>query len=168
MAKVFYDIERFIQDMEQVFKDNLNDEIALIDAEKGDYVLPPISDNAWFFRNLNDKIMNYSQFVVFGFDENVKSESAQVDNNIRVAKIFFEVCVTDQTSIIDLKRTHYKLLRYSRALEQVAFKNLGKFPSINQPQVEILFPTEVPIKSDVEPMLINTAGVSITAKFTAN
>ena len=144
-------------------KSKLNDQLALIDTEKGDYELDPINNDAWYFQNLSDEVWSYSAFVVWGMYDNPEQTDSQSNNAMKANKMFFEVCLPDDGGPIN-ENVFYKLLRYTRALEQVVDKNYDKVRSGLKVQVSSLSPTSF----DLGGKTFRSAGILITANMSRN
>ena len=154
-----YDTESFIKDVEILFKANLNAELLLIDTEKGDYILNPINENAWYLHNLQEEVFSYSHFVLISMRSNVSvSEPSEYSYNKEVM-LDIEICMPDEGDD-DVTNIFWQLLRYTRALETIVFKNFDSFQGITKLKVNSLIPAEYPFKGK----LIRSAGVSVSAK----
>lgn len=130
-----YDIEQFMTELEQFLKDNLNNKIAAVNAEKGDFSIDTISDDAYFLQTWNDKIANFNPVVFFGVDS-VRSES----NGPAVKKIYgVSVIIVFEDSGEDLN-TPKKLYRYSRCLEEIFKENWDKMKNSVKIKIESMVP----------------------------
>jgi len=159
-----YDVEQFLRDIETLYKAKLNDEIAVINAEKTDFTLSDISDNAWYFQELAKQAFSYKNFVVYGILDDPRTLDTMSDNYIREVKVFLEVVIPVDGG----KKTEaeiYKLLRYSRALESVALKNYDR---LSRRVTRLKFETLKPNMIDIDDRLrIRSAGIVISAALTA-
>ena len=156
-----YDTESMLRDIETKFKANLNSEIAIINAEKGDFTIPDIvTPDAWYLQYL-PRTFSYKNFLMWGIESSTITDS-QPGNRISTHKFFLEVVVSDggekQTDAI-----LYSLLRYTRALEEVARKNSDMFQGRAKAKVEALTPTSFPINGK----LYRSAGIRIEASLNA-
>ena len=60
-----YDEEQMIRDIETTFKAKLNDEIAVINAEKADSLtLDTIASDKYIFETLDKRVQNYKGFFI--------------------------------------------------------------------------------------------------------
>lgn len=111
MAK--YDVESFMDEFVTALKTNLAARITAINSEKGnDPVLEAISDSAWIFQTLDEKALNYRDFIFYYIDDisgEINGPHASKDLTIEVD--FF---VYDRQDNLLMKR----VLRYWRALEE--------------------------------------------------
>ena len=156
-----FDTEDLIKKVRDVYKANLNAEIAIIDTEKADFTTPAISTDAWFLQNLPEGVYNYSEFVVYGL-EKVDYDEPQLDNNIKNVTIFIEVVITDDGTD-DAENAFWKHMRYIRALQQVAFKNFDKYRGIAKVKVDELEPTGFSLDGKI----FRTAGIKISGIMSA-
>jgi len=157
-----YDTETFLRDLETVYKANLNTRIAAINAEKADFNINNINANAWYFQNMNSDIFSYDEFIVWGLSKPPDVEVFQNDNYLKIVKVFIEVVIPDagETSTENII---WKLLRYTRALEEVAFKNFDKFQGVAKTSVESLLPTSF----ELDGKMFRSSGISISAAMSA-
>ena len=144
-------------------KSKLNDEIAVVDADKGDYALDPVNDDAWYFQNLNDEVWSFANFVVWGMYDNPTQPSSQNNNAMKSNQMFFEICIPDDGGPIS-ENVYYKLLRYIRALEAVIDKNYDKVRSGLKVQIDSLSPTSF----DLGGKTFRSAGILVTANISRN
>jgi hypothetical protein len=166
MAKYKYDAEMFLVDVRNIFRANLNDRIDLINTEKqtitsgteDDFAIDKISDKAWYLSHV-PKVMNYEQFVCWGLDD-VTIEQAQPDGAKQKITVFVEVVIPDKGEKYR-ESTIYKLLRYSRALQDIALKNFDKIQGYGSIQVESLSPTLV----SIDGKMLRTSGINVSASF---
>ena len=159
-----YDTESFLRELETVFKNNLNGRISAINTEKGDFSIPEIRDDAWYFQNLNSEVFSYPVFVVWGLETkpNPNETETQNDNYIEEVKVFIEVAMPDDGDTTS-QNTVWKLLRYTRALKEVAFKNFDKFQGYAKTKVDRLEPTSFNLDGN----MFRSAGIQIVASLTA-
>lgn len=159
-----FDTEDLLKATESLIKSKLNDELVVIDNQKGDYSLDPINDNAWYFQNLHDQCWSYPIFVVWGMYDNPNNTDNQNNNSLKNVEMFFEVCVPDSAGPIS-QNTFYKLLRYTRALERVIHKNYDKIRSGLKVQVDSLNPSSFLLDED---RAFRSAGILVKAAISAN
>jgi hypothetical protein len=157
-----YDTEVFLKDLETVLKDNLNTEITAINTEKGDFSIDTIETNAWFLQNLEERVFNYKQFVIWGMTEPSILSGQQNDNSIEEINVFVEIGIPDSGETTS-ENTFWKLLRYSRCLGSIVRKNFDKFQGTTKIRVEQLIPTVYEFKNNS----FKSAGIRIIASKTA-
>jgi len=166
MANFKYDVELFLTDIEKIFKANLNNCIDAINLEKqtitpeanDNFNIAHINDKAWYFEHI-PSVWSYPQFIVWGIDD-IQVLNAQPDGASQKVTVFIEVGIPDDGSIIN-QSFIYKLLRYSRALQDIALKNFDGVRGYGTIQVETLSPALVSI-SDKK---LRISGINISATF---
>jgi len=139
-----YDLEQLVRDLETLFKAQLNTEISIVNADKADFALPLIKENAWYMNHI-PKVWNHSEWIVWGMSNAPETTDRQQDNRMREARIFFEVLIPDRGN--NTEPNFYKILRYSRALEAVANKNFDK---VGRGIVKLQVDQSVPVGFQVE------------------
>jgi len=161
MAK--YDTESFLKQLITLLKANLNTQISAINTEKADFSIDTIDDDAWYFQNLNDNVFNNTVFVAYGIEANAKVSEPQQDNYVKEISVFIEVSMSDDGDTTN-ENVMWRLLRYTRALEEVVFKNYQKIDSRAKLRVKNLEPTSF----SLEGRLFRSAGINVTAALTAD
>lgn|SRR4030043_547671 len=159
-----YDLETFLKEFESVFKTNLNTKIIALNTEKGDFTIEQINDNAWYFGNINSSVFSYPQFAVWGIDNTSRErvESQQFDNFIKTIQVYIEIVIAD-TGELDTPNMMWRMLRYTRCLESIAFQNFDKFQGKAKMTIENLLPTSF----EIDGKIFRSAGISLTARMTA-
>lgn len=158
-----FDTERVLKNAFEVMKARINEEITLINVEKNDFAILPINEKGMYFGQL-PKAFNYNPMLVYGFEGNPQLEAAQANNHIKSINLYFEVVLVDGGAKED-ENIIYKLLRYSRALENVfAIYHSKIMEGYGSIQVNTLVPTTL---FTVDGKTVRSAGVSVTAKITA-
>lgn len=155
-----YDVEQVIRDLATMYKSKLNDKITAINTEKGDFEIPAINDSAWFLQHI-PVTWNYKQFVIYGF-ENIDSGGTQEDNMVQQSEIFFEVAIPDSNETSSEAQI-YKLLRYARALREVAHENYDSLRGYGKITVASLTPTAIEINGKS----LKASGVRISASISS-
>lgn len=161
-----YDIELFLYDLEKIFKDNFNNKVNQINNEKindspiqkDDFAIENINDAAWYFYNIPSN-WSYSKFIVYGLSD-IQLSAQQYDGHIQTVTVFFEVAIMDE-GLEPSKSQIYKLLRYTRCLQEIALENFDKIRHYGKIQVDSLPPTVV----DVSGKILKTSGINVTASF---
>jgi len=165
---MLYDEEFMISDIETLFKDKLNSEIDLVNAEKGSVsgdalFIPNIPTDKYNFETMNKSLLNYRGFfVMYGIADTPIKEQQQ-GNYIEDLTISFEVSTIDNGSK-NLTNKFYQLLRYRRALKAVIMKNPEVFRGYATPLVGSLRPTAFPYDKQ---KAILSIGITIKASVTA-
>lgn len=113
-----FDIECFLDNLEQFLKDNLNDRIAAIDAEKNSgWTTELVDDAAYIFQSLDNMPVNFDPILFYGVSS-VESDGINGATG-KTYKIEISIIKADSES----KTTGKKLLRYQRALEEIFEEN---------------------------------------------
>lgn len=159
-----FDTETVLKNAIAMVKLKLNDELAVINTEKGDWDIANLNAAAYYFGQIPKGAFNYNPFAVYGFLGDPTFDASQPDNHIKVIPLFFEVVLVDGGNKDD-ENIIYKLLRYSRALENVFNKNHSKImEGYGNIQVTSLAPTTL---FNLDGKIVRSAGVSVTARITA-
>jgi len=153
-----YDIELFLSDIEAIIKSKLNDKITAVNLEKGDSLISSINDKAWYFSQLPSN-WSYKQFIVWGL-QNIELNAQQNDAHIQTVSVFFEVVIPDGNEA-KAEAQIYKLLRYTRCLQEVVTENFDSIRHYGKLQVESLPPTLI----SVGDKSLKSSGVNISASF---
>lgn len=118
MSQPRYDLEDMLFEVADMLKSNLNTEIQLITTEKDDGIeLRTIADNAYAIQSMDDKVMNYADFVFMDI-EALESEGLGPETSEK-----FGMLVLLVTSQINDKNQVRKVLRYGKALKRTFEKN---------------------------------------------
>lgn len=157
-----YDSEQFLRDLETIYKAKLNDEITAINTEKGDFSIDSIEAEAWYLDRI-PKVWSYNRNVIFGLHENPNQVQSQAGNVLKTVLVQFEVLIPD-AGAAESEALVYELLRYTRALKQVAYKNFDKFRGRATLMVESLDPVRFPLNGK----MVRTGGVTVKASLTDN
>ena len=136
-----YDAERFIDDLLEIFRTNLNTKIAEIQAEKAIFLgsknfdLPTLEDNAWF-DTLDVKTVNFDPFVYFGINDNalIEIESAEASDYTAFSTVILDYNGDDATM-------YKKMLRYIRALREIVSENFDTISEVSNLKVATINPT---------------------------
>lgn len=153
-----YDVEGFITDLVTLFKSKLNDKAAALNTEKSDTLLTNINESAWYFHNL-PTTWSYPVFVVYGL-QNIEVINSQYNAQLQRITVFIEVAITDGGSS-ESEAQIYKLLRYTRCLQEIANENFDKLRGYSKLTVDSLPPTLV----DVSGKILKTSGINVSASF---
>jgi hypothetical protein len=158
---VTYDIENLLGDIESLLKQNLNTEIAKIEAEKasqGKAVgLPGVDPNAYYEQSWNDEILNRAPAIFFGIADTDAEGAGPA--TIEKFKLFIEVVVID--SGMD-KFTSRRVHRYSRAVKKVLQDGFANFPVAGKIKIVTVVPASFRLNADSSDN-IKVGGVVVTA-----
>lgn len=137
-----YDIEEFIDELEQLIKDDLNTKIAAIDSEKADGITTaPIPDAAISYTLLENVITNYKASMLIRL-MSVATESA-LSANADTWTIELAVIIPDTYDINTPKR----LFRYQRALVEIVQEKFSFTRTKAKVEVAGLAPVDFRIQS---------------------
>lgn len=161
MGSVKYDVEQLIRDLETMFKANLNTKIGDINTQKGDFNISTVNESAWFFQHI-PQVWNYPVFVIYGFQD-IDSNQPQEDNMVQVAESFFEVVIPDSNKASSEAQV-YQLLRYARALREVAHENFDSLRGYAKLTVTSLTPTAIELPNGKS---LKASGIRISASISA-
>lgn len=112
------DFEDILNSIKQILVANLNDKFLEISAEKNDgLVIPPVVDAAYLLQTLDERVANYSPFIVYGI-----IDIENIVNGPQIAKrlVIEVVFVLDDNGREEINRVLYRALR---ALEEVFSEN---------------------------------------------
>lgn len=152
------DVETIVKKTQELIKSKLNDQIDCITAEKNDWEIEKINDDAWYFQQLGDEVYSYPSFIVWGIYSNPSVTDDAYSNSMKKVTMFFEVVIPDSGGPIS-ENVFYKLLRYTRALETVVQKNYDKVHSGIKVKVSQLNPTSFSTNNET----FRSAGIEVEA-----
>lgn len=156
MAK--YDVESFLTNVKTVFQSNLNTKITELNTEKGDFDIDQIPTDAWYINHI-PKVWSYNTFIVWGISD-IPLSNQQPGAAIQTVNLFIEACVQDKGYPVS-ESVIYQLLRYSRALLEVANENFDKLQGYGKLQLDSLSPSLV----DISGKRIRMSGINLSASF---
>jgi hypothetical protein len=158
-----YDTEVLLKTALSTVQSLMNSEITALNTEKADFEVASVNASAYYFGSL-PKVWNHNPMIVYGIDSQPTLEAVQDDNAVKPVILYFEVVLVDGGSKED-ENIIYKLLRYSRVLEDIFQKNSGKImQGYGTLKVTGLAPTSL---FSADGKLVRSAGVTVTARITA-
>lgn len=144
MAK--FDVENFMDEFVAKLKTNLAARVSAINTEKGDNpVLESFPDGAFIFQTLDEKALNFRDFVFYYIDDisgEINGPHASKDLTIEV-----DIFVYDRQDNLLMKR----VLRYWRALEEamaLTWDSVGK--GYDRAAIKSLTPIDVKLINSSE------------------
>ena len=151
------DLEYYLARIKELLQDKLPSKLTEIDSEKNDgLVLPQIENDAYFFQGYHERMVNYSDFIIYGIDE-IQSNSVNAMNN-KTYTFFVEIAFTDRgENDVNLK----KMMRYGRALEEIFLENYAKILGNTRFNIQLLEP--ITFESKESGVFLNSIGVKVTA-----
>ena len=155
-------MEDLLDDVEKAFKNNLNDKIAAIEAEKLGKSkgltggLASVAASAYYRQTWSEKILNDKVAFYYGV-ENIAPIDGGGDN-ARIVRVFCEIVLVDGGD--QYNDTHSRAFRYGRAVEEVAKEKLNNLGFASQIKIEAFAPVTVLDAGTSEEMKI--AGIKLT------
>jgi hypothetical protein len=120
---VKYDIENYIDDFIKYLKVELNNQITIINNDKGDSLLNTIADSDYYFRLNSTKSKASKQFVYYEpYSDVVTETNEQGGRYVKNYIIPFGIAFLDNSRNTDTDIDSFKrVIRYQKAFEE-AFK----------------------------------------------
>ena len=134
-----FDTEAFRDHYVDLFKANLNAKIAEINTEKSDTIVLGEFTDAQFTSDLNEKVMNYASFIDYGFTDTVAESNGYGSFSLEIT-MFFAVVFSEPNGGA-LSET--KIMRYTRALQEVAFADVGAESRIQGIEIQPFAPADM-------------------------
>jgi hypothetical protein len=122
-----YDIENFLGNLQTCLVANLNNKIAAINTEKGDFTLDAIDTSAYRLQDLAEGPSQYNPFIVYGELEDPVGESLGSGTAIKYS-VGIELAISDAGADPKIKN---RLLRYRRALMEVIQDNWDRIGQLS-------------------------------------
>lgn len=147
-----FDLEEMVSEFVALFQANLNTKITALNTEKGDSELTTFT-NEQYINDLNKKVMNYSQFIYYTFDE-----INAIQNNSQ-----YEIDATLDFMVVFVEReggtlAETKLLRYTRALTEVVLENID---TLRTQDIEVSIFAPVDAIDSMTNAYLRVAGIKI-------
>lgn len=119
-----YDIEALMFELQDMLKLKLNPMITQIATEKNDGISPRlIGANAWAVQSLDEKVMNYDDYVF------LLCEQMDADGRGPVTAEKYTISVVIVSAQVNSENHVNKMFRYLKALKQTIEKNWDSFNS---------------------------------------
>lgn len=137
-----FDAEQLLDTLFAIMKSELNTRIAKIQAEKtillGDanFDLKTIDDEAWF-DSLDERTVNFDPFVYYGIQDDTIIEIASAESS-DLTLFFLVVAANDNTAVMPRK-----MLRYIRALKEIATRHFADIPEASNLKVVTVQPRDL-------------------------
>jgi hypothetical protein len=153
MAK--YDLERLLTDFKAMMVARLNIKLAEITAEKGDSItLAQVTSDAYFFQTMPPGATQPNPFIVYGLGEPETEGIGPA--TVKAWPIEVSLCLLNPGSDPNIAK---RVLRYSRALEELFHEGWADIPQSITLKVESLAPIEFKWRNQ----LFQATGLSIKA-----
>ena len=136
-----FDLEDFRDILKAYLVDNMAAKVAEINTEKGDSLLVEIPE-AQYFQDFNEKIVNFTDFMYFGFlpfDPGISSGNSLA----QPVSMFFLSMISDHEGGTVGEN---KLLRYTRAMTEIFQANATANAHISDLEITIMPPELVQIR----------------------
>jgi len=153
MAK--FDLEVFSDTLKNYLIDNMAAKVAEINTEKGDDPVLNEIPAAAYFEDFNEKIVNFTDFIYFGFDEFEPGVSNAGEIGQPVSMFFLTLVIDQDGGVVGRN----KILRYTRAMFEIFEENATTDANISDLEMIILPPDRVTL--DLSSDWYKTGGVRI-------
>lgn len=155
------DVEQILRDIGSFLVSNLNNQIAVLNAKKSaegvaEPVLNTVSNDAFFFQSLNEKVANYDPFIFYDVD--LPNTTPITGATGTRAEVDVLAVVSDHGNDDDIG---YRMLRYHRVLKDLFEKNATKVNNRIKLEVGDLSPVSLRIQNSSE----NYRAVGVTLTF---
>jgi len=129
------DVENIVDKVKEIYENNMNAELTVIDTEKADGItIPSIPANGYYI-SLYDQLPNKDPFMVFDVDiSSTDSVNCETGKNIEVTVMVIKEDVNNDDRMWRI------MMRYQRALLEIAEANFDIGKLLNRSEV-----TSVPI-----------------------
>jgi hypothetical protein len=136
MATKGMDIETFLDKVVAMLRRDLNPKIDTINAEKGDDIkMEHVDDDAYIFQTMDERVANHDPVILYGvFDVQSKGIGSATLKTYRLNVVLI---ASDEGKDPSIGR---RMLRYSRALEEVFGQSFATIASGFNVAVESLVP----------------------------
>lgn len=133
-----FDIESFRDHFLSLLQDNMVAKVAEINTEKGDSLLSAPA-NTSYINSFNDTVINLNEFVYYKIKsiETVDSHAGGISRRITMMFVFF------LSSPDDWGIAESKILRYTRACEEIISSNARKESRISDLEINVFEPDMV-------------------------
>lgn len=154
-----FDIEAFRDYMLGVLQAGMTAKVDSINAEKGDTNLDSF-DVEQYLSSFNDTVMNFERFVYYKITE-IKTIDSHAGGIARRVSMMFIACVSEPN---DWSLAEKKILRYSRAMEEIFLSAAKAESRISDFEIEVFEPDMVQL-SENSPWM-QAGGVQISGVIT--
>lgn len=155
-----FDIESFRDYFLQLFLDNLDAKITQINTEKSDDITLESFELAQYVNDMNDKVMNYDSFILYGLLDITSILNAGAPAGLDVT-MSFEIAFTN---LNDSLLAETRIMRYTRALSEVVEENSSNNSQIGSIEVSQYAPITLALNKNSPVMKVG--GISIKGTIT--
>lgn len=149
-----YDVESFVDNVIDTIKTNLTTKVAEINAEKNDIYNLEVVDNAHYYEDISQQVLNANPFIYY---TPVELETTTVGANTSISITLAVSIVFDNTND---SGTMKKVLRYSRVLREIVQNNHALSPSASSLKVTEFVPTDITINDGSD---FKMGGIHVTS-----
>ena len=152
-----YDIEKLLDALETYFKARLNAKITQINAEKGNFPLDPVNQDAFLLGNLEAENKSYTPFVVIQIADVATTVAGSIiSENYQIEVLMF--LHDDYNSTNNWRQ----VLRYWRALKEVSASAWDQVAKGMQADITSLAPVSYRETQTSNPMRVFGVQISFT------
>ena len=156
-----FDVESFMNHFLKVFQDNLTSKISEINTEKADDIVLKDIPAKQYIMDANAQTINFDELIYYGFPSITATDSHAGGISEEITMSFEVVFPSPEGGQIDNK----KIMRYTRALKEIAFENARKEARISDLTIDTFSP--VVIESNLISPLIRIGGITLTGIITS-
>ncbi len=152
-----FDIESFRNGLLAIVQDNLPAKVAAINTEKDDTNSISVVDNAYYYNDITDQVVNKTPFIYYGLiDVGTRTVGSQTAMEVTA---FFSIVFDNRNQ----GNTESKTLRYTRCLREVIQENFKKMPAASNLKIEQFLPANFSLNKGAD---FKIGGIHITATIT--
>ena len=141
------DVEQLITDVQTYLTTNLNTSIGALNTEKSDSItLATVDSSAYFFQTLNDSIANYNPFVFVSLDD--MQSVSEGGFTLKTLTMSVVIVVSDRGQDLQIG---FRMLRYSRVLEELFGRGWAKIRQDARFKVTSLVPVSFKFINSADP-----------------
>jgi len=150
-----FDVEGFRDYFLNLFQTELGAKITAINTEKADTITLETFVNNQYVNDMNEKVMNYNEFIFYGFPD-ISSIANAGYGTAQDITMSFEVVIADSEggSVAESK-----IMRYTRALSEVIEDNMNKHPQISDLEYATYSPVTMALNTGTP--LVKVGGISL-------
>lgn len=149
-----HDFEEILENIKTIMTDDFNTKLSSITTEKGDaLVLPEVVTNAYFLQGLDESIVNFDPFIVYGI---VDIETTSLGHTSAEKILISAVIVLADNGRDEINKI---MFRYSRALKEIFEEGWQIVASSTR--INVTRTTVVPFESNDSSITYKATGIEI-------
>lgn len=156
-----FDVESFMNHFLKVFQENLASKISEINTEKDDDIKLKDIQTEQYIMDASAQVINFNEFIYYGFPSITATDSHAGGISEEISMSFEVVFPSPEGGQIDNK----KIMRYTRALKEIAFEHARDETRISDLKIETFSPAVV--EANLESPLIRVGGITLTGFITS-